>query len=84
MPKEKNIKSLKSYLSAIYSISHMCLLLNNFHKKIESYKAKNYPILGKLFALINDVKITQLKQNIESNFDEEALKGYENGKSGKK
>lgn len=70
MPKEKQIKSLKSYLSAIYSISHMCLLLNNFHKKIEGYKSHNYPIIGKLFTLINDIKITQLNQNIQSNFDE--------------
>ena len=64
MPKEKNIKSLKSYLSAIYSISHMCLLLSNFHKKIECYKHQNLPIIGKLFTLINDKKITELKQNI--------------------
>lgn len=81
MPKEKNIKSLKSYLSAIYSISHMCVLLNNFHKKIQGYKSKNLPIIGKLFNMINDIKITQLNQNIQSNFDEEHLKSFETGKS---
>jgi hypothetical protein len=36
-PKEKNIKSLKTYLSAIYSLSHLCLLLKKFHYKIETY-----------------------------------------------
>ena len=70
MPKEKNIKSLKSYLSAIYSLSHMCILLSNFNKKIEGYKSKNIPVIGKLFNMINDIKITQLNQNIQSNFDE--------------
>ncbi len=69
MPKEKNIKSLKTYLSAIYSISHTCLLLKNFHKKIEPYLTKNLPILNKLFTLANDIKITKLRENIESNFD---------------
>lgn len=84
MPKDKNIKSLKTYLSAIYSISHMCLLLQNFHKKIDVYVAKNLPVISRLFSLINDVKIAQLKQDIESNFDEEMLKNYENGAKGKK
>ena len=63
-PKEKNIKSLKTYLSAIYSISHMCLLLKNLYKKIEQYIPKKLPVINKLFVLLNDPKIGQLKDNI--------------------
>jgi DNA mismatch repair ATPase MutS len=33
-PKEKNIRSLKCYLSAIYSLAHMCLLLKRFHHRV--------------------------------------------------
>ncbi len=83
-PKERNIKSLKTYLSAIYSISHLCLLLKNLQKKIQQYISRQLPVINRLFTLLNDPKIGQLKDNIESNFDEEILRSYEGGKTGKK
>lgn len=75
-PKEKNIKSLKSYLSAIYSLSHMCLLLKRFHQRIEGYLCKNLPVVSKLFSLLDDFRVNELRESIESNFDSEVLRNY--------
>lgn len=59
------------------------MLLAKFHKRVEHYCTKNLPIAGRLFALLNDLRVIELRENVEANFDEEVLRNYENGK-GKK
>lgn len=63
------MKSLKSFISAIFTLSHLCLLLKKFYQKAEIYTSKNYPLLGRLLPLINDHRISQLREFIEEQLD---------------
>lgn len=64
------MKSLKSFIFSIYTLSRLCLLLKKFYQKIEPYKDKSPPLLSKLFGLLNDSRIVELKEFIDENFDD--------------
>lgn len=78
------MKSLKSFIFSIYNLSRHCLLIKKFCQKIEPYKDINLPILAKLLKLLNDHRITELKEFIEDTFDEEILKSFDTNKPAKK
>ena len=83
-PKERNVRGLRHHLAAVYSLSRMCSLLAKTQQKLQPFLGKNVPVVNGLLQLLDNPRLTHLRDLIESKLNEDVLSKYESGKTVKR